>query len=117
MNADLDLSRTLTGVVSAVDGVDDVFPSGTIAQAATLTVINVVTDDETDDAKVAVSRDSAGRLAVTATIGVAAGHAAQTVLREVTDALRAALAGEAAATGPATIAVKASRIDSEAVPA
>lgn len=113
MSADLDLSRSLTAVIAAVPGVGDVYPSGTLAQAVTLTIVNAATDDQTDDAKVAVSRGDSGLLTLTATIGVADGFAARVVLHEVTDALRAYLARQLPDARGADIHLKVSRIETE----
>lgn len=113
MNDGLDLSRTLTSIVAAVEGVGDIYPSGSFAQAATLTVVNAISDEQTDDAKVAVSSDGSGQLKITVTIGVAFGHSARETLKAVSDTLRAYLETEVPATQAPSIDVKVSRIETE----
>lgn len=113
MKDDLELSRTLTNIVALVEGVGDVFPSGTLAQAVTLTAVNAITSDDTDDAKVAVSRDELAQLDVVVTIGIASGYAAAAVLRAVGDILRAYLEGADPASPAPRIDVKVSRIEKE----
>ena len=122
MSDDLELSRALTAVVAAVPGVGDLYASGPLVKAVSLALINAVSDDETDDAKVAVSRDASGRLVVMATFSVENGYAARVVLSAVNDALRAHLATSILATRepaalPAAIEVKVSRIETEIVTA
>lgn len=113
MITDIELSRILTNIVSLVEGVGDVYPSGTFTQTVALTAVNAMADDDTDDAKVAVSRNTSGQCEIMATIGIANGHAAPIVLRAVSDMLRAYLESTEPASPPPTLDVKVSRIETE----
>ena len=91
MSYDLDLSRALTTLVASTAGVTEVYPSGPLGRSVILNLINLAADDETDDAKVALTRDGAGALTVTVTIGVDAAHPVPTTLRAVANSIRAHL--------------------------
>ena len=111
MNDDLELSRELTAIIVASAGVVEVYPSGTIVQAATLSLVNLATSDETHDAKVAVARAGSGAVTVTATIGVDASVPAPDTLRSVSDALRVYLTAIDPLGQPPIVNVNVSRIE------
>lgn len=109
----LELSRVLTHVIAAVDGVGDIYASGPLVQAVALSLVNAISEKETDDAKVAVDRDASGGLLVSATIGIVSGHAAQTVLRNASDNVRSFLIEQYPSMQIGGIHVKVSRIETE----
>ena len=89
--SDLDLSRELTAVVAAVDGVVGVYSAGPLHRAVGLAIANVTSSDE-PPAKVSLTRERDGGLRVDVAIGVLSAVPVPRTLRAVGDAVRAHLA-------------------------
>jgi len=115
MTDDLDLSRLLTGVISGVPGVTDVYPIGSMVRSIARELVDAARDEEAREARVAVTLAPGGALSVAATIGVEAGHPVPEVLRAVGDAVRAVLETRDPAAPPPVIEVRASHIDTHLI--
>jgi hypothetical protein len=113
MSSLLDLSRALTEIVEATEGVRKVYPASRLRELMAGTIF----DAENEGARVSVHHRG-GALDVFANICVDAEHSLPTVLRSVSDAISAALKSTALTSptlggpdgAPAHIAVTASRI-------
>lgn len=103
MSSMLDLSRKLTEAVAATDGVNEVYPTTRFREL----MAGTRRESDSQAARVSVHQRGAG-LAVYANICVDSQYPLPLVLRTVSDAISRALA--AADSGPAHIAVTASRI-------
>jgi hypothetical protein len=84
----LALSATLTEVALATPGVIAVYPTGSLAHTALRQVAALTSDVAADSARVAITRDSSGTLAISINIGVAVTHPVPDTLRAVADAIR-----------------------------
>jgi hypothetical protein len=100
MDSLLDLSRTLTKIVEATEGVREVYPASRFRELMAGTLL----DAENEGARISVHHRG-GSLDVYVNICVDADHSLPTVLRSVSDAISAAL--RSAATEPTALASSA----------
>jgi uncharacterized alkaline shock family protein YloU len=89
--SDLDLSRELTAVVAAVDGVIGVYGAGPLHRSVGLAIANATSAGD-PPAKVSLTRERDGKLRVEVAIGVLSAVPVPRTLRAVGDAVRAHLA-------------------------
>lgn len=116
MSEDATVSREMTRVICAVPGVVDVFPSRSLVQSIADSLVESATGTAAGDAKVVVSRDDAGVLTATATIGVDAGFPTPDTLRAVGDEVRRHLVAAFPREADPIVNVCVSHIATAAVP-